>query len=324
MQTGIRGGGEKLPHAAVMERLSSLHAPIKELIGSRSIHYVDLPIYGNIGDLLIMLGALHFFDKHHINVAARAAFFNYDPRFAKGDRVIVFQGGGNFGDLYNGPQQIREKVVSSARDTRIIILPQTIHFRSHENASKCFKIFKSHPDVHIFVRDLSSFEYAKNMSEHVYLAPDMAHQLWGCAPFSRATNDLARDPLWLIRTDGESKRPEIINSVDVADWPDLVGQTRTFVIRLFCYLVRQMHLVGINRPFLHAEMSAWVWYANRLALEAVSLLEGRKEVVTDRLHGHILSCLLSVPNRVIDNDYGKNSSYLDVWTGSSEKVALYS
>jgi len=45
-------------------------------------------------------------------------------------------------------------------------------------------------------------------------------------------------------------------------------------------------------------------------------------VVTDRLHGHILSFVMSVRSTVLDNCYGKNSRYATAWTADSELVTL--
>jgi pyruvyl transferase EpsO len=43
-------------------------------------------------------------------------------------------------------------------------------------------------------------------------------------------------------------------------------------------------------------------------------------VVTDRLHGHILSVLLGIPNVLMDNSYGKNQSFYATWTQDLDLV----
>jgi pyruvyl transferase EpsO len=43
-------------------------------------------------------------------------------------------------------------------------------------------------------------------------------------------------------------------------------------------------------------------------------------VVTDRLHGHILSVLLGIPHVVLDNNYGKVRSFYDTWTKGCDLV----
>ena len=43
-------------------------------------------------------------------------------------------------------------------------------------------------------------------------------------------------------------------------------------------------------------------------------------VITDRLHAHILSVLLGIPNIVLDNNYGKVHGYMEAWTSDAYKA----
>ncbi|WP_276524270.1 polysaccharide pyruvyl transferase family protein, partial [Enterobacter hormaechei] len=45
--------------------------------------------------------------------------------------------------------------------------------------------------------------------------------------------------------------------------------------------------------------------ARRRVERGLRLLSRGERIVTDRLHGHILSLLLGIPHVVLDNDYGK-------------------
>ena len=50
-----------------------------------------------------------------------------------------------------------------------------------------------------------------------------------------------------------------------------------------------------------------------------TLAHGRV-VVTDRLHGHILSTLAGIPHVVLDNASGKSRAMYETWTSSCESV----
>ena len=54
--------------------------------------------------------------------------------------------------------------------------------------------------------------------------------------------------------------------------------------------------------------------ARRRLERGVALLSSGRRIVTDRLHGHILSLLLGRPHRLVDNCYGKLSSFVACWT----------
>ena len=77
-----------------------------------------------------------------------------------------------------------------------------------------------------------------------------------------------------------------------------------------------------NLERLTHELDLWVEYAEKLVDDAVKLF-GRFDVITtDRLHAHILACLMEIPNSVSNNSYGKNYSYVTAWTGVSDIVQL--
>ena len=44
------------------------------------------------------------------------------------------------------------------------------------------------------------------------------------------------------------------------------------------------------------------------------LLSRGHQVITDRLHAHILCLLMGIPHVVVDNNYGKLGSFLEAWT----------
>jgi len=321
MSETIKSTEDLAHHEGLMDSLTKKHDLIVDLIGNRNVHYVDVPVHGNIGDLLIMFGTLELFRKNALKVPMNAPYFAYDPRWASKGDVVVCHGGGNFGDLYLGPQELRETVVRTAKRSRVVILPQTIHFESEARFDRCVKEFRKHPDVHIFVRDSKSLEFAKEISPSSYLVPDMAHQLWNSSRFPRTPIRNGRH-ITISRTDGEKHGRSCTEDKATIDWPELVGRTRSEVIRYTNYLVKHGHKLGINRLALKAEMKAWTMFSRWLCEPAIKRIGSAQSITTDRLHGHILACLLSTPNRVVDNSYGKNSSYIREWTAGSPLVSL--
>ena len=309
-------------HAALMQGLADQHDVLLDLIGNRPIHYVDFPVHGNIGDLLIMHGTLAFFRRHSLVPKISAPAFSYKPKWLSGDDVVVFHGGGNFGDLYTeyGMQVLREKVVSSRPGNRIIVLPQTIHFSSAAEKQRSAQAFRQHPDIHICVRDHASYRIAQEFSDNVYLLPDMAHQLYRINP-KEVSEEVGA--LRISRTDGEKKIEGNLQSrVEASiDWPLLVGDDERR-IESFRRAMRVMHKCGASWLGNKAASGLWANYSARLIDHAVALFSSYQHIVTDRLHGHILACLMDKPNTVIDNSYGKNSSYVNAWTINSPLVSL--
>lgn len=310
----------KLEHSQMMRDIISQHDFLLQLIGDKSFIYVDIPVHGNIGDLLIMQGTLKFFEKNNLVPRIVAPLFAFNMDWIRPDEVVVFHGGGNFGDLYAGMHQLREKVAKEKPHNRIIILPQTIHFSTPEVMAKSVAIFQQHADVHLCVRDKKSYELAKQFTKKAYLVPDMAHHLF---PICNGPQAMPKTTLLLSRTDLEKVNSTTASAqyTTTTDWPEVVGK-REKNFRLFYLAMRLFYRTGFgilgNRIFV----KFWPAYADTLIQDAIQLFGRHEYLVTDRLHGHILACLMSKPHTLLDNFYGKNSGYFKVWTSRSDIATL--
>lgn len=308
-------------HEDLSAELMARHDVLLDLIGCAPFHYVDIPTHGNVGDLLIMHGTLAFFRKHGLVPKLIAPYFAYDPRWIAPEDVIVFHGGGNFGDLYPYFQELRERIVQNHRENRIIILPQSLHFSSPEKMQESAQIFRMHTDVHICVRDQVSYEMAQQFTDNVYLLPDMAHQLY---PMYANHAEPSEGSLRISRVDDESTQQSGLRnmvSTTVTDWPEFVGE-REVRINLFRRAIGAFFRRGLGWSANSILVRLWIAYSGRLIADAAQLFARHELIVTDRLHGHILACLLRKQNIVLDNSYGKNSRYVEAWTLDSELVML--
>jgi pyruvyl transferase EpsO len=293
-----------------MESIKAELAVISKVIPPQSsIAYLDFPVHENIGDLLIMKGTEQFFSDYQIIVRKRycIANFRFNHKIPL-DWIIVCHGGGNFGDLYPYFQSFRERIAAAFPKHRIVILPQTLHFKSEAKEAESLQILSKHADLHLFVRDHPSYHVAKKYLENVVLAPDMAHQLYPLKKISVESNKI----IGLFRTDDEwadeGLGPEQCDKM--TDWLQLLSFWDIMTIRL---LVKGFQANRLLRNILPIQQ---IWYrvADRLIAKAIHLYNDFGKVVTSRLHGHILACLLDKPNLLMDNSYGKNSSYFKAWT----------
>jgi pyruvyl transferase EpsO len=62
------------------------------------------------------------------------------------------------------------------------------------------------------------------------------------------------------------------------------------------------------------EQSLYDTVAHARLRRGYRLLRQGRVVVTERLHGHILCMLAGIPHVLIDNNYGKNSTFFRTWT----------
>lgn len=306
-------------HSLMMTDLQKKHDVIYDLLKDSPFHYIDIPMHDNIGDLLIMQGTLAFFKKKNLVPKTTSTSWGFDAAWVKPGDILVFHGGGNFGDLYANINDLREEIITRFPHNRIVMLPQTIFFGSDEKRDRSAAVFRRHPDVHIFIRDRVSQQIAGLFSDHVYLVPDMAHQLY---PIE---GNRGKGVLRIERVDVEKPAvPESLKDLRFdtrTDWVDLVGAEK----RLIAFGWRlQGGFIKFGWQAFRKRLGPWYWVpvAQRFSTKAIALFGRHDHIVTDRLHGHILSCLMNKRNTVIDNSYGKNSTYIDEWTGTSDLVRL--
>jgi exopolysaccharide biosynthesis predicted pyruvyltransferase EpsI len=315
-----------------------LISALKPLDKLRHCAFLDYPNHLNIGDHLIGLGSLLYLtdvNQTEVNYIASDKDFNEDSFLTTSQNSpIVFHGGGNLGDLWPKHQNFREHLIGKYKDREIYILPQTIYFREPQNLEKAKQVFNSHPNLTLFCRDRVSYEIAK---KHFYdcqikLAPDMAFQL--LEPRYKLEDlqvgSKTGESLYLKRKDKENSDKFHIDAssyIDcVEDWISFneIDNRAAQISRL----QRDIFPDVIRGKFYHKTKAMALEKQNltlNLLYMGVQQLSKYSLIVTDRLHGHILSILLGIPNIFMPNSYHKNQAFYETWTeGNPNSVFLKS
>ncbi|MFM8635723.1 MAG: polysaccharide pyruvyl transferase family protein [Planctomycetia bacterium] len=278
---------------------------------SSKVALVDYPVHGNTGDHLILLGTEQWALSQKLHIVGRWHIDNFLFRPLPKDTIILCQGGGNFGDLYRF-QGFRERVVAAYPHNRIVMLPQTIHFRSKANLEQSASRLRRHHDIHLFVRDHRSFETASRWFSgcRPTLVPDMAAFLHPIPETLRCTLPATprRNELRFFRKDRERTQIPKENDGSAIDWDDLSRWHVPYILGA----VAAGFLFGRVIPAGYASRH-WMTFCRNRSIRAARELADHRLVRTNRMHCHILACLLGVPNVVHDNSYGKCSSYYAAW-----------
>lgn len=300
---------------------------LKPLI-DRDYVLLDVPDYDNIGDNLIWEGELEFLKEVPHRKLYEASYLFFQQKKIPGHSIILFQGGGNFGDIYTKTQKERLKIISENRDKKIIILPQTIHYQNIENLKKDAEIIRAHPDLIFCVRDRVSFDLVQKHFPNVFpkLLPDMAFCI---DPKRFDLPSTAHKTLLMKRNDSElGKIPFINGSFDTLDWPTFnlskeerwkkIGQQRRIdkMANTFQKLPIFNTLVD-SRYGLKSSQGKEKYI--RTGIEFFSQYE---TIYTTRLHGLILGILMGRNMKVLDNSYGKLTNFYKEWLVDFENVEL--
>jgi exopolysaccharide biosynthesis predicted pyruvyltransferase EpsI len=314
-------------HSVVIEDLrQQIHNIVPPLADPRNgFTLLDFPNYSNVGDSLIWLGELKFFSDYFNRLPSYVSTLDgFDPHKMAGSvptGPIYLSGGGNFGDIWPRFQVFRERLLADFPGRRIVQLPQTVKFGSRENLLRTREVIKQHSNFALLVRDRASLDVAVNELDcEVHLCPDMAFCLGSLETPVRPIYDA----IYLLRTDKERLIGDIhpthlagTRSI-VCDW--LQEDRPTQIMRSFMLLTRVQlqRLLGATDPVGRVYRE----FSRAQVQRGITLLAGAKTVVTDRLHGHILSVLLGIPHAVVDNSYGKLSSFVKAWTRKAKNVYL--
>ena len=307
-------------HAALSERIDRTLLPLLAA-GSGHICIIDPPGHPNVGDSAILLGELNFIARHF----PKASLSHYDvgsygpaaDRFIEEATVLLVHGGGNFGDIWPHHHRLRMRILERFPHKPVLQMPQSIHFDDAEVLRATAATIGRHRDFTLAVRDHDSLEYARLRFDcRTVLCPDMAFAM---RPVLRRPPVV--DCLGLLRTDKET----IIDrdavhaslaatglSIEIADWLDEPRDLTARLDRRVSRLTRK--LPAATAPFRSAAMRLRRRYARRRVAYGIGLLSHGSAVVTDRLHAHIMCCLLGIPHWAFDSYDGKISAFHATWT----------
>ncbi|WP_427309691.1 polysaccharide pyruvyl transferase family protein [Cupriavidus sp. H39] len=296
-------------NVAEMDRLKQKLGEISDYIpADQPIAYLDLPIHLNVGDLLINAGTEQFLHDYRLPVDIRLSVKNY-KRFLHRitpQHTILLHGGGNFGDIWPAHEGMREHLLKKFRTNRIVMLPQTVHFRDEKNIDRSLEKYRGLENCTIFVRDDVSRQFlTRHLGRPVLLSPDMAHQLWKCNS-AWSMRSLGTSEMRFLRRDRESTGAALAGSVD---WDDLISPRR----RLSAAPAYALIKYSIDFKLQQAALALWYKQRDAIIGFARSRFLEYETITTNRLHAMILAKLLGKRVSMLDNSYGKLSSYAGAW-----------
>ena len=322
-------------HAACLRAIQSRLVDNFKPHTSRVVTLADPAYHNNLGDnflnygelvLLARLGATHGECGLAQSLRKNPSCMGYSyPR----NSTIMFQAGGNWGDLYRGVQMARlrslDQIAGMSRNVNVVSMPQSLAYtKTHtqdEDAARIQRMVSNGLNLTLTWRETEGFEKAQKLYPRAtnVLSPDIAFMI-GQVRDTRAytKRDMhERDILFLIRKDSESAvgghsavlqqllqllgptvtqchetpRTAGCDDVDRVGWSmhDWAG------VRLF---YNQTH-VHEPPPMIQVPSRSKFNY-NACVKSAVAMFATAKVVVSDRMHGGILAFLMNKPHVVID------------------------
>lgn len=310
------------------ELVESLGARVDKVLGGlfepgARCALLDFPNHSNCGDSAIWLGETKALERRGASIVSASDSRSFSAsRVAQdvGSGTIVLHGGGNLGDLYPASQRFREEVIAAFPFNRIIQLPQSIQFRDPASLEHARRVFDSHPDFTLLVRDERSLALAEeHFDVPTVLCPDMALALGNLDRPVKA----AQDVTWLSRTDHESRgeTPLQLDGIRPVDWLSPVSPQSHLSFGSQAAARAATRAAGrLGARYAQGGPDLRGIYdriAHRNVLRGARILARGRVVLTDRLHGHLLSLMLGIPHVVMGDAHGKVRGFFDAWTHDS-------
>lgn len=289
---------------------------------------LDIPNHCNIGDNLIWEGELQFLKENvHHKCLYSANVFNWEEKDIQKAPIILFHGGGNFGDLYRICQLHRLYITRKYHNKKIIVFPQTVWYNDFSLLKDDCDIFNAHPNIYICTRDQLSYDtLAQYISkEKLFLLPDMAF----CIKKLPLSNSLPGNKvLFMMRTDSEIDRNLSVkkDGCEIKDWPTYYNNRHIqFILNILKRKKVELSVIFQKIPLL-CKLVDPVYGLNcknnrsRYIKKGVRFFESYKKIYTTRLHGLILGILMNKEITIIDNKYNKCRNFYQTWLKSFESI----
>lgn len=300
---------------------------LRDLVYSNVVPLIDrdyvlfgLPYHNNIGDTLIWEGELVLLHTLPYRCLHSCGFNSYPDKPLKNKGILILvHGGGYIGDVWRkGWQQVLDCMRMNP-DNKIVVLPNTVHYDDKSLIAADAEILARCRDLTLCLRDSRSLRLAREYFPTVrsILVPDMAFCIepaylkkWAVEP--------VKDTLLLKRLDKELSGTVIPAAVarfqpEVHDWPTL--ERLIPEEKWFQRVRRRAERLGKRVPRM-APFTDWlyrVWYRPLMTATGIRFVSSYRRIYTTRLHVMILSVLLGREVHLIDNSYGKLSTFYHTW-----------
>lgn len=283
------------------------------------VAFMDFPFHLNPGDSAITIGEYAWLARNGSRVvfSARRESLEHGLWPTLDQSVtIVFQGGGNMGDLYPEHPRLFGEMLRRFPNNPVVQMPQSLNFSTDSAARPIADAIRAHGGVSMLWRDVPSFERARSLfpgAAENMLTPDAAAGFRGW----QRTMAPQRDVVTLFREDLESGTGGEQVGLN-GDWP--YSRTDKLVWKAASLRHELLDRLAVGGSRHRSQLYRWLVGMN--IENGLNALSRGRIVVTDRLHGHILCSLMGVPHVAVNDAFGKIANYYSTWSQDIESAVF--
>lgn len=266
-----------------------------------------LPEHGNMGDYALGYAEESFLKKFfphteliRVTTTEWKAAKELIIALVSPDDVIFMNGGGYIGDLWGNTENYRS-IVEAFPENSIFFFPNTLTYKhddfwSYEPFQNDTRWFSSRKNIYIMFRDRRSYTLFKKVNSNCYHFPDMVL-------FMKKERQVPLDDFRVLLCLRNDREKIIDNSSKILRGLDEAGIAYdVFDICLPKYVSQERGIAALDN--------------------IIKKMQGYTCVLTDRLHGMLLSVVGNVPCVAMDNKTHKVSGVYE-WIRDKGFVMLY-
>jgi len=284
----------------------------------------------NKGDAMIWAGIEKMCNVLDINPVYICSDVDIDIELMRkkigNDGIIILRGGGNFGDLYKYAN-MRIEIIQKCKNNMIIQLPQSAYFEEEINLKTTQEVIKEHSNIILMAREKQTYKLFMDNFNYsnvkIIICPDIAILLDNMKRITKPKTDI----LILARNDKEQKFKlnEFAGCNKLIKYNDINDVSFNLHIDEIDYDNINIHITDWNKWCFNSKEASDIY--NKYSYKVRSIINTTianiimsygKIVITDRLHAYLMCQLLGIPHIILDNTYGKLSSYYETWGAKSE------
>lgn len=277
----------------------------------KSIYIITTPEYGNLGDHAIAQAEMNYtremFPEYIVKEIPDSKFDEYFlciKFLLNKDDIIFLIGGGNLGMLYPKTEYIRRNIIKICKKNTIVLFPQSYAsndtYFDYLEMKKSISIYSKHHSLYLCIREKKSYNIIKETFKNntILYLPDIVLS-WDVKSVIPSKHTPSQKVLFCIRNDIESN----IN-------PDIIDQIKQ-IFHQRKYKIMYFDTETYRKIPAHSRMGE--------LKNALLHFEEADYVITDRLHGMVLSCIVGTPCLAFDNTTNKVSGVHE-WINNKEIV----
>lgn len=311
----------KKPYMAIQKAVFRIKAKkniqqayAKVINGGKTILYLDVPTHPNMGDLAQYCCIKDWLKENYSEfqileidansiIYARQEFINLLKNLKK-DNLIFFQSGYCTQDLGGFHDEVHRLTVENAPDVPIIMMPQTVFFKSKKNAVRTAEVYSKYANLTILIRDVRSYEYAKRLfpKNRLILYPDIVTSLIGTkvVPDEKDRKGI----LLCSRNDSE----KFYSDTDITE------------------LMKQLaHIdeIAVSDTTVSCDFQQLKSNISEHVSDMIENFSHYRVIVTDRYHGTIFSLIAGTPVIVIKTNDHKVITGVNWFKGIYDETVYY-